>query len=192
MMLMTADEFQDWVLRPENDSKHWELVRGELVEIPLAGERHGLVCANAGFVLMRYARQLGQGYPLCNNPGLIIERDPDTVVGPDLIYFNRSKAYEEMSTGWIEDSPVLAVEVLSWNNHCREVLARAQQFLQSGIRMVWIIDPEGRNVTIRRGEVHPQVFEMDEEMLFEDLLPGFRCRVSDFFHIAGSAAPPSS
>ena len=30
---MTAEEFFDWVHRPENENKDWELHRGEVVEV---------------------------------------------------------------------------------------------------------------------------------------------------------------
>src|SRR5262245_64012239 len=53
---MTADEFFDWHQRPENDGKHFELVRGEVVQVPRPGERHAQICANVGWVLSNYMR----------------------------------------------------------------------------------------------------------------------------------------
>jgi Uma2 family endonuclease len=32
--LMTAEEFCDWVHQPEQDDKWFELVRGEVIELP--------------------------------------------------------------------------------------------------------------------------------------------------------------
>lgn len=52
---MTADEFFDWVQLPENEGKHWELVRGEVVEMSLPGERHGFVVLRIGMKLLMYA-----------------------------------------------------------------------------------------------------------------------------------------
>jgi Uma2 family endonuclease len=40
--LMTAEEFWDFVHRPENRDRSFDLVRGEVVEMSLSGKRHGL------------------------------------------------------------------------------------------------------------------------------------------------------
>jgi Uma2 family endonuclease len=52
--LMTADEFFDWVQRPENRDKHFDLVRGEIIEVPQPGEMHGVVCSNANWLMINY------------------------------------------------------------------------------------------------------------------------------------------
>ena len=36
---MTAEEFFDWCSRPENRDRHFELDRGEVVEVSRPGER---------------------------------------------------------------------------------------------------------------------------------------------------------
>jgi Uma2 family endonuclease len=43
---MTAEEFYDWVHRPENVNKWFELVRGEVIELPPPTRPHGVVCMN--------------------------------------------------------------------------------------------------------------------------------------------------
>src|SRR5262245_35065236 len=48
---MTAEEFFDFVHRPENRDRCFELEDGEIVEMALPGERHGVVCANVAGIL---------------------------------------------------------------------------------------------------------------------------------------------
>ena len=55
--LMTADEFCDFVHRPENAGKWFELERGEVIELPPPQKPHGFVCANVAFLLMKYAAE---------------------------------------------------------------------------------------------------------------------------------------
>lgn len=188
--LMTAEEFYQWVLRPENAAKHFELVRGEVIEVSRPGERHGFVCLKVGRALDNYADQRGQGYALSNDAGIILERGPDTVRGPDIVYFDQSKPYEELNPKWLENVPTLAVEVLSPNDRPGKVLARVQEYLRSGIRMVWLVDPEACDVTMLRSDGSSQRFEKDQEMICEDILPGFRWRLTQFFTVAGTATPP--
>jgi hypothetical protein len=56
---------------------------------------------------------------------------------------------------------------------------------QSGVEMVWLIDPEARTVTVYRPDQGPHLLEEADELTGEDVLPGFRCRVADFFVLPG-------
>ena len=90
--LMTADEFFDFVHRPENADRHFELEEGEIVEMPNPGQRHGAICGNLAFMFGLYIRQVKRGLVVANDSGLILERDPDTVRGPDLAMRSRIQA----------------------------------------------------------------------------------------------------
>lgn len=52
--VMTADEFWEWSSRPENRDRYYELDRGEVVEMPSPGERHGVLCMWIEYRLMHY------------------------------------------------------------------------------------------------------------------------------------------
>lgn len=60
--LMTADEFWEFVHRPENLDRDFELIRGEVVEVSRPRTPHGHVCARFVYRLEQYAEQCGQGY----------------------------------------------------------------------------------------------------------------------------------
>ena len=55
--------------------------------------------------------------------------------------------------------------------------------------MVWLVDPEGRSVTVYRPGQLPQVVEEDEELTGGDVLPQFRCQVADIFFLPGEGPP---
>jgi Uma2 family endonuclease len=186
---MTAEEFCAWVQRPENEDRRWELVRGELIEMPREGRRHGFVCAGLAYLLQTHSRQQGCGYALCNYPGIVLERNPDTVRGPDVVFIEKSKPYEELATtGWIEEMPELTVEVLSPNDQPNQVTRRVNDFLRAGVRMVWVVDPETRKVAVHRALRPPFTLDGDQQLTGDDVLPDFRCRVSDLFSIPGEDA----
>jgi Uma2 family endonuclease len=188
---MTAEEFFEWVQRPENEGKHWELVRGEVVEMSRPGERHGYVCLKIGALLLLYAERQGKGYPAGNDPGVLLERDPDTVRGPDIVFFDKPKEYEELNPKFIEDAPILAVEVLSPNDRPGKVNARISEFLASGITMVWVVDPEAKDVIVCRAGRPHVTLQSHQELSGDDVLPGFSCRVGDFFVMPGRPKPPA-
>lgn len=191
---MTADEFFDWVHRPENDGKDYELVRGEVVEVGRPGERHGVTCGNAGWILNGYTRQRRRGFVLTNDAGIILERDPDTVRGSDVQLFDEIRAFEDLNPKLTEGIPRLIVEVLSPTDRMSKVIGRIEEFLRAGVSLVWLVDPEDRNVTVFRQDRSPRVVTEDAELTGEDILPDLVCRVADFFFMAGevgsvSAAP---
>jgi len=81
--------------------------------------------------------------------------------------------------------PGLIVETLSPSDQFGPMMRRVEQFLARGVQMVWLADPEARTVTVcRPGEI-PQVLEENETLGGFDLLPGFSCRVAEFFAIPG-------
>jgi Uma2 family endonuclease len=79
----------------------------------------------------------------------------------------------------------LAVEVLSPDDRSGRMTRRVSQFLRKGIPLVWIVDPEGRDVTVHRPGREPYVLDEQDEITGEDVLPGFRCRVADLFRLPG-------
>ncbi len=184
---MTAEEFFDFAHRPENRHKHFELHQGEVVEMPSPGERHGLVCVNVATTLNLYVRQRRCGYVLCNDSGIVLEKGPDTVLGPDVAYFDLLRRYGDLNPKWAEAIPTLAVEVWSPSDRPGKMTKRAARFLQAGARMVWVIDPEERDVTVYQKGQDDKVFDFAQEVIVEDVLPGFHCPVAEFFFMCGDA-----
>lgn len=186
--LMTAEEFYDWVHRPENRDRHFELEKGEVVEMPAPGRRHGTVCANVTGILWNYTRLRRNGNVCSNDAGLVLERDPDTVRGPDVALFLGAKKYAELEVKYPERLPELVVEVLSPGDRLGKMLRRINLFLERGVAMVWLLDPEAKNLAVwRPGQPHV-VFEADEELTGFDVLPDFRCKVAEFFDVPGETA----
>ena len=76
------------------------------------------------------------------------------------------------------DAPV---EVLSPDDRRKDVRAKIKEYLFYGVKLVWLVDPETRIVTVYRES--PRGVELDEDDLLDcgEILPGFTCKVSDLF-----------
>jgi Uma2 family endonuclease len=184
--LLTADEFYDWCQRPENRDRHFELERGEITEMPPPGKFHGFVCLNIGVILHAYAARRGRGYVCSNDAGVIVQNDPDTVRGPDLTFYDDDQTADTMERKYADEPPLLAVEVLSPEDRVHKVLRRVTQLLARGVPLVWVIDSETRDVSVYRHGREAIVYEGNQELTGEDVLPEFRCRVSEFFARPGA------
>jgi Uma2 family endonuclease len=192
--LMTADEFCEWVHRPENTDKWFELVRGEVIELPPPVRPHGVVCMNVARLLSLHTFQRGKGYVAVNDSSVILERDPDTVRGPDVALYEDADTFDELHPKYGEVPPRVAVEVLSPNDRVNKVLRKITDYLTNGVELVWLVDPEDRCVTVYRPDKRPYVLNSDQELTGDDVLPDFRCPVADCFRLPGDkpkpAAPP--
>ena len=67
---------------------------------------------------------------------------------------------------------------------------RVAEYQRSGVRLVWVIDPEERDVTVYRSGKEDQVLDSTQIITGEDVLPEFSCPVAEFFFMAGS--PPQA
>ncbi len=78
-------------------------------------------------------------------------------------------------------APDLAVEVISPSDDEDEVAEKAQMWLKAGSLLVWTVDPERRTVTVYRPDAEPVTLDENQEIDGGDVIPGFRCRVAEFF-----------
>jgi Uma2 family endonuclease len=186
--LMTAEQFSDWVQRPENANKWFELVRGEVIELPPPTKPHGFVCANVARIVGNYTFQRRKGYVTSNDSGVILEHDPDTVRGPDVALYEDAQSFAELHPKYGEVPPRLAVEVLSPNDKAKLVTRKIMDYLRTGVDLVWLIDPEARAVYVYPRSKAPYSLDENQDLTGDDVLPDFRCRVADLFFMAG---PPS-
>jgi Uma2 family endonuclease len=176
--LLTAEEF--FRLPEPQDGSRQELVRGVVVTTPPSGGRHGACCSRIDRRIGNYVDDRQSGTVCTNNTGFISERDPDSVRGPDVAYWSRERL-PEVPTGYIEVSPDLAVEVVSPGDHYSRIQKIVKDFLEKGVRLVWVADPEDRSVTVYRPGQMMVILSENDTLTGEDVLPGFSYRVGDLF-----------
>ncbi|MGQ0637453.1 MAG: Uma2 family endonuclease [Planctomycetaceae bacterium] len=176
--LVTADEF----LTMTSDTAK-ELVRGEVVDMGNPSALHGFVCMNVGAILREWARRNRAGYVFGNDSGVVTERDPDTVRGPDCQYISVQKLPQGVpAKGYPNVPPDLVVEVVSESDRWADVVRKAEEYLDAGISEVWVVEPRNEFVDVYRADHRrPVRYSADDELMSDRVLPGFRCRVADFF-----------
>jgi Uma2 family endonuclease len=175
---LTAEEL---LSLPDDGFRH-ELVEGRLVTMPPTGWQHGSAVVTLGSLLHAFVRSNGLGIVGAGEPGFILSRNPDTVRAPDVAFVSQGRLPEgELPTGYLPFAPDLVAEVVSPNDRPREVEAKAQAWLRAGVRVVWVVHPGNRTVTIYESGRKARMLSHDEELLGDPVLPGFRCSVGEFF-----------
>ncbi len=174
--LLTTEEF--FLLPDPGNGVQQELVRGEVVTLPLPGGRHGVCCSKAGGRIGNFVEDNNRGITVCNDTGFITGRNPDSVRGPDVSYWSKERL-PEVPVGYIEIPPDMLVEVLSPSNTSKQIRAKLAEYFARGVRLVWVIAPEDRTLTIYRTPDEGRVLHETALVTGEDVLPDFTCRVSD-------------
>jgi len=174
---ITADEF----MKMDLGEGLFELVRGEVVAYPYSDYADGLVCGNVMAALYDFGRRAGHGYGVSNHSAVIL--GPDTVRGPDVAYYSQARwPRSRIDQHPVPVPPDLIVEVDSPGGRPAKTPERVAEYLAAGTLMVWVLHLGRRDLTVYRPD-DPTPTVLDETAVIEDLpeLPGFRCRVAEFF-----------
>jgi Uma2 family endonuclease len=175
---VTADE----LIRLPSGRFRYELVRGELRTMSLAGGVEGVVSVQVAVRLAAHVEQHRLGIVFCAGTGFHLEHDPDTVLAPDVAFvaLQHIPAAGIPTNDW-QGAPDLAVEVNSPGDRAGKVAGKSQAWLAHGARQVWIVDPQERTVTIHHADGRIVALGETDTLEGGDLVPGFACRVGEIF-----------
>lgn len=176
--LMTAEEFSNL---PDDDLRH-ELINGEVITMPLPKFPHGRAAMRLGGPLVNFVSDHDLGEFFISEVGFQLTWNPDTVLGPDLAFISKERLKETGEIeGYWQGPPDLAVEVRSPGDRRGKVNKKISQWLESGTRQVWIVEPKHRTVTVYRSESDTTTFSGSDYLESPDLFPGFRLSLERIF-----------
>ena len=128
-----------------------------------------------GLLPKRLRATAGLGQVCAQDTGFKIASDPDTVRAPDVAVVGRDRADQIPRRGYAELAPDLLAEVLSPDDRPSDVLANVADWLAAGTKIVWVVDPERREVRVYRQDGSLSVLGNSGSLDGEDVLPGFTC-----------------
>jgi Uma2 family endonuclease len=182
--LYTVEEYEEFIARPENRERRFELIHGEIVE-KMPTEKHGLVAGNFFAALWNYVkpRKLGR-VAIEVRHGLKQDKHNDRI--PD-VSCNLDMDRPIVEKGAVPRMPDIAVEVQSPSNSRQQMRDKAEYYLQNGSRLVWLACIEDQTVdecTLGEdGQMHIKTYGMDDELSGGEVLPGFTLAVRDIFDV---------
>lgn len=176
--LLTAEEFEAL----PNDGKRYELIDGELREMAPTVNWHGEVESNLVIRLGGHVQAHGLGRVSCGEVLFIVRRNPDRVRAADIAFIRQERVPPlEARQHIMEVIPDLVVEILSKSDTIEEVNDRIDDWLGAGVRMLWIVDPYRRTVTIFRPGHDPVLVGEHGILEGDPVIAGFRCPVAELF-----------
>jgi Uma2 family endonuclease len=176
--LYTADDLLEISARDEN---RYELIQGRLRVMAPAGDVHGDMAMGLGGWMRVYADQNNLGKVFAAETGFVLAQDPYTVRAPDVAFVTKERLSLGMTGKYFPAAPDLAVEVVSPNDTAAEVQDKVQDWLRHGVRLVWVVEPKTRTVTIFRPDGSANVLQATDTLSGEEVLAGFEFGLGRLF-----------
>jgi Uma2 family endonuclease len=140
--------YEDYAALPE-DGPRYELIGGELVEMPSPSRLHQLLVVRFVVLLHTFVteRHLGEVYVAPFD----VRLSPHDVVQPDILYVSNERA-SKYGPNFLMGGPDLAVEVLSPSTRQRDLTVKRQLYAVADVRELWFGDIEAGRIEVLRLE----------------------------------------
>lgn len=170
--LVTVQEF---IERPQVEGFIEELVAGEVISMPVAGQPHEVTKSNLNRLLTAWT---------LHHPTLRVFIETayqldDNCLIPTLSLLS-SVRIVPASTGVFQKAPELAIEVVS-SEKAAHLETKIELYLAHGAKSVWVAYPQRRVVRIFDPAGRGKRFEHEQELVDPDVLPGFGVPTSAIF-----------
>lgn len=184
--LMTYEEF----MALPDDGLDRELIRGVVkvrggtTEMTRRSRKHCRTSSKVTAALEVWLATQPQphGEVLVGEAAFRLSDESDSGVGIDVAYVDSDLIADTDEDAFeIVGPPTLAVEVLSAFDRHRDIVEKIEVYLEAGVPVVWVIDPDLKVVHVHRPNEEPISFNIRQELTAEPDLPGFRIAVADLF-----------
>jgi len=176
-----GDEHFYNLCRYDPDLKFEQTRTGEIVAMPPTGGETGKRNSelNASFVIWNRQTKLGVVFDssTCFNLPIGSKRSPD-LAWVTLGHWNALTDQEREKFPPI--APDFVLELLSPTDNRKEIRAKMQEYIESGTRLGWLIDPKTRQVEIYRLGQDVEILTQPTILSGEDVLPDFTLSMQEF------------
>lgn len=147
-----------------------ELNHGGLVMTASPRYFHNRVRDHLGNNLLNFADTHGLGDVLWETEFLL---GPGLIRIPDLAFLTAANVASIDPHARLVGAPDLAIEISSPSNDPDDLVLKAQQFLNAGTRLVWVLYPEARLAYIYRPGERVEIRDDTQSLDAPELLPGW-------------------
>jgi Uma2 family endonuclease len=159
----------------------YELVKGRLRIGAVADATHGRIQSIIGCTLWELGNKAGHGKAWAS-VAIIVERNPDTVFVPDAAFaLKRPLPIRTSPEDYLESMPDLVVEIRGKGEEISELREKAQEYIRTGARLVWVIDPATKTVTVYSPRENPQTLREGDSLTAKRVILGFKVPVAELF-----------
>jgi len=174
---MTEIEFMRLPKDGYKEFHKFELVDGRLKEVPTRFE-HDAIGLNIVVLIGPFVR--GHGAGTTGQAGFRMAGGNIRV--PDVSFTRKSR----LPGGKVPNdlgnvAPDLCIEIISPSEERADMARKVREYFDGGAEQVWHVFPEAQEVTVFTSPTEMQTLNVDDILDAGNILPGFACRVGDFF-----------
>ena len=175
-MVMTT-ETEQFTLEDfmKNPPENMEWVDDKLVEKTGMTLRHSEIQANLVWYWRTYINQSGKGGKVYVEMPCRTQKQGRR---PDVSYLTPELLERYRNEPTLPQSPPLVAEIASPTDVAEELLAKAQEYLNSTCQEVWLVFPEGRRIFILT-ENQTLAFQSGDSVSTQVVLEGFKIAVDE-------------
>lgn len=158
-----------------------DLIDGQLVERHVSFETSMIALIINGR-LMAHVVANKLGWVAQSDGGLQIFDDaPMKVRFADGAFVSRARSPHRPGDGHLRVAPDLVIEVVSPIDVAAEIDVKVAEYLNAGVRLIWVVYPETRAVNVFRPGGQDSRLTESETLSGEDVVPGFELPVAEIF-----------
>ena len=178
---LSDDDFY-YLCQANQDLKLERTAKGELVVMPPTGGVGGKGEADLIIDLGIWNRATKLGVVFSSSTGFKLPNGANR--SPDAAWV-RQERWEALTLPQRQKFPPLApdfvIELRSATDELEPLQQKMQEYVDNGVRLGWLINPQQRQVEIYRFRQPKQVLESPRSLSGEDVLPGFSLDLSQIF-----------
>lgn len=163
-----------------DDGKRYEIIEGELFEMPAPGSEHAFTITALVVTLHAVVTKLGGRVATAPLDVFFTGADP---VQPDIVVVLPDGPARVVPRG-VEGPPALLIEVLSPSNRDHDMLTKRALYGLAGVQEYWIVDPEARTLeilTLDRDALHTVMVASGSDIVVSPLLGALDITVDSLF-----------
>lgn len=174
--ITTIEAFEAFVALPENTDKLFELIQGEIIEVP-SNPYSSQIAALIIAALVTFLKGKDLGHVTGEAGGYQVSGER---YAPDVAFIFKSRQARLPNEGYNPLAPDFAVEVVSPSDRTHKLTAKVANYLAAGT-MVWVVYPHNREVEIYVPGQPVKTVAEDGILDGSPVFTGFTLPVKDIF-----------
>lgn len=169
---LTHEQFYQ-LCRANREVRLERTAEGDLIVMPPTGWDTGNRNSRLTTQLGIWAEQDGTGLAFDSSTGFILPNG--AVRSPDVAWVRRERieALNPDPEKFLPLAPDFVVELRSSSDNLKHLQQKMQEYIDNGVRLGWLINPQDRQVEIYRTGRELEVLQAPSALSGEEVLPGF-------------------
>jgi len=177
---LTHEQFYQ-LCRANRDVRLERTAEGQLIVMPPTGWGSGNRNIKLAAQLENWVNRDGRGFAFDSSTGFILPNG--AIRSPDAAWVRRERieALNPDPEKFLLLAPDFVVELRSSSDNLKYLQQKMQEYIDNGVRLGWLLNPQDRQVEIYRPEQKMEVLQSPASLSGEEVLPGFVLDLGEIF-----------